>query len=386
MVMMMMIQSNSVSAFVPSHNIHIHHYHRHYHTSNVVVPNNHLVPTTTSNTHIQNHNNQNKSIQTTATTITTTSRRTRTNNVRLALIPSSTSSMSTMTSNHHPNTIILQIKTILHTLSNITSSLSSLNHNNIHAFQNIKDLLINTSPTIYFSCLILAGLGVPISEDALCIFIGSILPILWMNDNNKVLRMKLILALYLGVVLSDVLTFSIGRIMGMGLLEPLSKRLNLRSKRIEFCIDDNNDDNDVDDNAGIMDVEEEGENSKFCEIPTDELRSKDNILAILEKAGNYAGFVVRFSVGMRLPLMLAAGFSGKVPISKFIVGTCIGGLFSLSIQLGLGAIMSNNPAMIIATIACISATPVVVPSLVAFFSWINLMYKRWSMFRPKRIS
>ena len=384
---MMMIQSNSVSAFVPSHNIH--HYHRHYH--NVDVPNNHLVPTTTSNTHIQNHHNPNTSIQTTATTITTTSRRTRTNNVRLALIPSSTSSMSTMTSNHHPNTIILQIKTILHTLSNITSSLSSLNHNNIHAFQNIKDLLINTSPTIYFSCLILAGLGVPISEDALCIFIGSILPILWMNDNNKVLRMKLILALYLGVVLSDVLTFSIGRIMGMGLLEPLSKRLNLRSKRIEFCNDDNNDDNDVDDNddnAGIMDVEEEEEeeNSKFCEIPTDELRSKDNILAILEKAGNYAGFVVRFSVGMRLPLMLAAGFSGKVPISKFIVGTCIGGLFSLSIQLGLGAIMSNNPAMIIATIACISATPVVVPSLVAFFSWINLMYKRWSMFRPKRIS
>jgi membrane protein DedA with SNARE-associated domain len=84
--------------------------------------------------------------------------------------------------------------------------------------------------------------------------------------------------------------------------------------------------------------------------------------------------------------MLAAGFSGKVPLNRFIVGTSIGGMLSLSAQLLLGAALRENPAMIIALIACISATPVVMPSLIALLSWVNVAYKRWSMFRPRRLS
>ncbi len=268
------------------------------------------------------------------------------------------------------STITSQIKSILHALSNAT--------NGANAFQSIQDLLINTSPSIYFTCLILAGLGLPISEDALCIFVGSILPIIW--NEKPVFRVKLILALYLGVVLSDVVTFWVGRIMGKGLLEPMRKRINVRMERIEFCEDDTG---DKEEDFESMNNDE---SDVFCEIETPELRAKDNILAVLEKAGNYAGFVVRFSIGMRLPLMLAAGFSGKVPLNQFIVGTSIGGMLSLSIQLLLGAAMRDNPAMIVATIACISATPVVMPSLIALLSWINVLYKRWSMFRPRRAS
>lgn len=268
------------------------------------------------------------------------------------------------------STITSQIKSILHALSNATKG--------TNAFQSIQELLINTSPSIYFTCLILAGLGLPISEDALCIFVGSTLPIIW--NEKPVFRVKLILALYLGVVLSDIVTFWVGRIMGKGLLEPVRKRMNIRMERIEFCEDDN--DNEELDNENMK----SDESDVFCEIETPELRAKDNIIAVLEKAGNYAGFVVRFSIGMRLPLMLAAGFSGKVPLNRFIVGTSIGGMLSLSIQLLLGAAMRDNPAMIVATIACISATPVVMPSLIALLSWVNVLYKRWSMFRPRRAS
>lgn len=278
------------------------------------------------------------------------------------------------------NVLFHQIKTLVSTLSNATAGTNAL--------QAVKELLMNTSPSIYFTCLIVAGLGVPISEDALCIFVGSILPVVW--NENPVFRTKLLLALYFGIVLSDIVTFSIGRVMGMGLLEPVRKRMNLRTERIEFCEDEDDEEvkeMNVEEGEELSMTEEEENNlegnDKFCEIPTPDLRSKDKSIAILNTVGNYAGFVVRFSVGMRLPMMLATGFSGKVPLNRFIVGTSIGAIFSLSVQLGLGALMSNNPAMIITTVACISATPVVIPSLVAFLSWINIMYKRWSMFRPR---
>ena len=237
-------------------------------------------------------------------------------------------------------------------------------------------------------------MGVPFSEDALCIFVGSILPMIWYDRPD--FRTKLIVALYLGVVLSDVITFGIGRVMGMGLLEPLSKKLNLRMDRIEFCEDD--EDDDEEDESALEELSDEeieklqneamNENGEdvLCEIPTPELKAKDNVLSRLEKVGNYAGFVVRFSIGMRLPMMLATGFSGKVPIGRFILGTSIGAVFSLSIQLASGLLLRNNPALILALITAISTFPVVIPSLFAFGSWLNLMYLRWTMRKVERMT
>ena len=299
--------------------------------------------------------------------------------------PTAAAVLATTTSSASNDTISTQIKVILSAVANANAGTNAL--------QAVKDLLINTKPSIYFTCLILAGMGVPLSEDALCIFVGSILPLVW-ND-NPVFRTKILLALYFGIVLSDCITFSIGRIMGKGFLEPIRKRFDLRSERVTFC-----DDLDEDENSSeeIFDEEEDDftllefetiddqneQDDRFCEIATPDLRTTDKELAILEKVGNYAGFVVRFAVGMRLPMMLAAGFSDKVPLNRFLLGTSIGALFSLSIQLLLGVVMRDNPALIIATIACISATPVVVPSIIAFLSWVNIMYKRWALYRPAR--
>lgn len=275
--------------------------------------------------------------------------------------------------------ISTQIKVILSAVANANAGTTAL--------QAVKELLINTSPSIYFLCLILAGMGLPLSEDALCIFVGSILPLVW--NENPGFRTKLLLALYFGIVLSDCITFSIGKVMGKGFLEPVRKRLNIRSERVTFCEDDDESEEITDEELelSLLELEniDEGDDP-FCEIETPDLRTTDKEIAILEKVGVYAGFVVRFSVGMRLPMMLAAGFSGKVPLSRFVLGTSIGAIFSLSIQLLLGAVMRDNPAMIIATIACISATPIVIPSLIAFLSWINIRYKRWAMYRPRGVS
>jgi len=40
------------------------------------------------------------------------------------------------------------------------------------------------------------------------------------------------------VRISDLITFIIGIILRMGLLEPLRNRMNLRSERVPFCEDD----------------------------------------------------------------------------------------------------------------------------------------------------
>ncbi len=190
--------------------------------------------------------------------------------------------------------------------------------------------------------------------------------------------------------------------MKKGLLEPVRKRLGVRSGRIDFCEDDNDSDNDSDNDddddfdqelteeeLAALELEIEGgggggEQEEFCEIPTPELQSKDNALAILEAVGDYAGFVIRLCMGMRLPMMLATGFSGRVPYAKYIVGTTVGAMVSLTLQLLTGFLLRNNPALIIASVASISTFPLVVPSLVALLSWINVMYKRWALYRVGR--
>ena len=56
------------------------------------------------------------------------------------------------------------------------------------------------------------------------------------------------------------------------------------------------------------------------------------------------------------------GFSGKVPYLKYIAGTSVGALFSLSAQLLLGYIRRNNPAAVVAALSDISMFVAVVPS------------------------
>jgi len=253
-------------------------------------------------------------------------------------------------------------------ISGIVSAISSITTSG-NALKPIQELFLSTPPIIYFSAFIIAGFGVPISEDALCILLGgTMLPAIW--NENPILRNKLLIALYTGVVLSDIISFMIGKIMRMGVLEPIRKKINMRSERIEFCEDE----------EGEEQEPQEAYEEVLCEIPTSELRKTDRIVAIIESVGDYAGLVIRLAAGMRLPMMLAVGFSGKVPFGRYVIGTSIGAIFSLSLQLCIGYSLRNNSAGIIAAVASISTFPLVIPTLFAFVSWINVSYKRWRLF------
>ena len=202
------------------------------------------------------------------------------------------------------------------------------------------------------------------------IFAGTILPTIWTQDVMK--RNKLILALYAGIVISDMITFTIGRTLRMGVLEPFRKRMDLRAERVLFCDDDVEVDLE-------MEMEMELIPDEFCELETPTARKRDKILAKLESAGNYAGFVTRFSVGFRAPMMIAAGFSGKVPYLTYFLGTSVGALCSLSSQLLLGYTMRNNPTAVVGAVASISTFAAVVPLTIAFVGWVSLMWSRYQL-------
>lgn len=252
------------------------------------------------------------------------------------------------------------------------------------ALESITDALSTTPPLVYFLCLIAAGFGVPVSEDAMCIFAGTILPTIWTVDPTK--RNRLLLALYGGVVISDIITFCIGRALKMGILEPIRKRMNLQTERIEFC-----NDNDIDIDTMVKNKDaitnddnidgDKNEDDTICQVETPKLRKRDRVLNKLENAGDYAGFVIRFSVGFRAPMMLFAGFSGKVPLSKYVIGTCIGAMGSLSLQLLIGYIMRYNPAAVVGIIASISTFVALVPLSIGLISSISLM---WQKYRIRR--
>jgi membrane protein DedA with SNARE-associated domain len=234
----------------------------------------------------------------------------------------------------------------------------------------ITEVLSTTPPITYFLCLVAAGIGIPISEDAMCIFAGTILPTIW--TQNVVKRNRLILALYGGVVLSDIITFTIGRVLRMGVLEPIRTGMNLRSDRVPLCEDEIEDAEE-----DLMDFDSIPE--EFCAIATPKARKRDQILEKLESAGNYAGFIIRLSVGFRGPMMMFAGFSGKVPYLNFIAGTSVGALCSLSAQLLLGYTMRNNPAAVVAAVASISTFVAVVPFMIACAGWVSLMWNRYQL-------
>lgn len=132
----------------------------------------------------------------------------------------------------------------------------------------------HATPAIaYFLVLCAAGFGAPVSEDLLCIFAGTLLD----KIQTPARRIRLITALYLGVVISDLITFSIGRMMKVGLLEPLRKRMNLSSSSKEGA------------SAPIA-----GNNGE-----AKRLRKRDKVLQKLKSAGDWAGFYARLSVGFR---------------------------------------------------------------------------------------
>jgi len=148
--------------------------------------------------------------------------------------------------------------------------------------------------------------------------------------------------------------------------------MNLQSERINFCEEDRIDDEDF---------MTDGEDNEFCQIDSPKMREMDRILQKLEKAGDYAGFIIRFSVGMRTPMMLLTGFSGKIPFFKYATGTIFGALCSLSLQLLVGYTMRNNPSAVVGVVASVSTMALLFPLTLALITWISVLRSRYQLYK-----
>jgi len=117
-------------------------------------------------------------------------------------------------------------------------------------------------------------------------------------------------------VISDVVTYYIGLGLRLGILKPLKKFIKVTD-----------------------DVEEAGTTTQTKPV---RVRKRDKVKKVLEKSGNRVGFVTRLSVGFRGPLIFLTGYSNRVSIQNFLVGTSFGGIVSLLIQLFIGFSMSQS--------------------------------------------
>ena len=118
----------------------------------------------------------------------------------------------------------------------------------------------------------------PVSEDLLSIWAGSVIA-----SEPAYPAWHYALALYGGVILSDLITFNLGRLTQRGL-----------GKRIQEAV---------------------------FKDPV----KVEKAMARIRKHGDSIGFVQRFSVGARLPLSFLAGYTGISPL-RFTAGACLGAL------------------------------------------------------------
>ncbi|KAK9842500.1 hypothetical protein WJX81_003116 [Elliptochloris bilobata] len=162
----------------------------------------------------------------------------------------------------------------------------------------VAALLETAPPQYYFLYLIAAGFGVPCSEDALVVWVGSRL---WLGHYGGGWHAATVLAtVYLGVVLSDWITYGMGTLLHRGFF------------------------------------------SRFKDSLAREGSGTQRAIAAVQKHGRSVGVLQRFSVGFRGPLCIASGLSG-VPFAQFAGGAAIGALGTMPLQLGAGWLMRNTP-------------------------------------------
>lgn len=256
--------------------------------------------------------------------------------VLIALVPDSSSFTTTITTaTARTNALIIRASfqfpptRRVSSVSMTTPNIIATTMDTIHAFSKsslsnqLTHTAIATPPLAYFLALMAAGCGIPVSEDGICLFAGAV----WSTLTNDE-RIQRFVALYLGVVGSDALTFWIGRALRMGVLQPFTNRLKL------------NQENDMQDAVADKSIGN---------------RKRDRMMRVMEQSGDWIGFVIRFSVGTRGPLMLLSGFTNKVPFVKFILGASLGALITLPLQLYGGHVLGHeHPGAIVGLLAGIS--------------------------------
>ena len=155
-------------------------------------------------------------------------------------------------------------------------------------FDHVLTIIQDAHPITYFALLMLAGLGVPVSEDLVTVWAGGAL-----GRGVPYPEAYYVLALYMGVIGSDMLTFFIGRLAHDTMGGKVRRVLLRQQKHI------------------------------------------DRAVHTIQKHGDRVGFIQRFSLGARLPITLVAGYSGMSPW-RFLLGTAVGASLTLTIQLTIG--------------------------------------------------
>ncbi|KAL9239117.1 hypothetical protein vseg_013467 [Gypsophila vaccaria] len=200
---------------------------------------------------------------------------------------------------------------------------------------------------IYFWLLMAAGCGLFISEEALNIWVGTILARTlcldgtWQSfaesfSRNGSYIISTVLWVYWGVCISDMIPFYVGKLFRQsGASDDVCSKLGIGKEKLE------------------------------------------KITRAVQKYGNLSGFVERFSFGVRNPTAFLAGTMGVSP-ECFFAGVCCGGLITLPIQLAIGFLLRERPLFAVATVASVvgiwTIFPYVFAASTALFFYLRQRY------------
>lgn len=198
---------------------------------------------------------------------------------------------------------------------------------------------------VYFWLLMAAGCGLFISEEALNVWVGITLArTLTLDQNwqaftasfwkNAPYIVSTVLWVYWGVCISDLIPYYLGRMFRRTKAsEDICSKLGIGKEKLE------------------------------------------RVTQAIQKYGNLIGFVERFSIGLRNPTAFLAGASG-ITSDCFFAGVCCGGIFTLSIQLAIGFLLRERPAMALAGVATVVGIWTVFPYIIAASTALFLFIRR----------
>mmetsp|Transcript_17835 Transcript_17835/g.45243 ORF Transcript_17835/g.45243 Transcript_17835/m.45243 type:complete len:298 (-) Transcript_17835:168-1061(-) len=177
--------------------------------------------------------------------------------------------------------------------------------------QSLSLLLESAHPVMYLFYFLLAGCGIPFSEDAMVVWIAANV-FRGVYESGQMAAFALMMA-YVGVTASDMISYGIGKQLQNGMAPWLKEKL-----------------------MG----------------PT-----FDRATSAINKFGTSVGAVQRFILGFRWPLCVIAGFS-NVKQGAFFMGVCAGALGSMSLQVSLGYLLRDNPSPYLTTLALVAGPQV----------------------------
>ncbi|XP_073263497.1 uncharacterized protein [Populus alba] len=198
---------------------------------------------------------------------------------------------------------------------------------------------------VYFWLLMAAGCGLFISEEALNIWVGITLSRMlsldgtWQSfagsfSRNAPYIISTVLWVYWGVCISDMIPFYLGKLFKQsGASDDVCSKLGISEEKVL------------------------------------------SITSVVQKYGNLAGVVERFSLGARNPTAFLAGTMGVSP-ECFLTGVCCGGLITLPLQLGIGFLLRERPMFALATVATVVGVWTVFPYVMAASTALFFYLKR----------